>query len=212
MRGRKISPKLPIFLISSLFEDFAFPYKFWPYWNFTFRNWICLSFLRLFYCKGERFEVWCTRRTMHGYGKRWKIWKCYRHLTSQHEGVWWWMYNFNSNHILQMEWDSTILHVEDIFWVAPMLQLPHLHLFQDKCALQRQFPANSNFAGFFPTFQYTGTICLASRVHLDSDLISEKTGRLPSWQILWKFLLTLCNILTFLGWGCGGSEGGEYGG
>ena len=179
MRGRKISPKLPIFLISSLFEDFAFPYKFWPYWNFTFRNWICLSFLRLFYCKGERFEVWCTRRTMDGCGKRWKIWKFTTIATD-----------------IFYRWNET-LHVGDIFWVAPMLQLPHLHLFQDKCALQRQFPANSNFAGFFPTFQYTGTICLASRVHLDSDLISEKTGRLPSWQILWKFLLTCATFWLF---------------
>ena len=81
-----------------------------------------------------------------------------------------------STPIIFYRWNET-LHVEDIY---PMPQLPHLHLFQDKCALQRQFPANSNFAGFFPTFQYTGTICLASRVHLDSDLISEKTGRLPS--------------------------------
>ena len=210
MRGRKISPKLPIFLISSLFEDFAFPYKFWPYWNFTFRNWICLSFLRLFYCKGERFEVWCTRRTMDRCGKRWKIGKFTRIATDTQlpsmrvcgdECI-------ISTPIIFYRWNET-LHVEDIY---PMPQLPHLHLFQDKCALQRQFPANSNFAGFFPTFQYKGTICLASRVHLDSDLISEKTGRLPSWQILWKFLLTLCNILTFLGWGCGGSEGGEYGG
>ena len=109
--GRKISPTLPIFLVSSLFWGFCISLKILAILEFYLPK-LDLPFLSpLVLLQG--WEIWGLMHPQNN-GWMWKEMKnleihnnCYRHSTSQHEGVWWWMYNFNSNHILQMEWDST---------------------------------------------------------------------------------------------------------
>ena len=159
VKGRKMSPKLPIFLVSShFFEDFAFPCQNSAHIGILpSKIGFAFPLSRLVLLKRQGLEIWSlmhpqsTIAWMH-MDREFKLSKLTTTATVHTNP------NTNTNtygqKILNFWWNETSeINVEDLLWVAAARAAPHLHVFEDKCALQRQFPANSNLAGFLQTFQ-----------------------------------------------------------